>query len=81
MSSAFRATKKFLITPSASGYQTLTSTVDTMGTLLLRPISNRSGQTNQGRLVLLTLGLNDRVVDTLEVSASKLDGGHPVSTA
>ena len=52
-----------------------------MGTLQLRTVTNCSGQTNQGRFVLLTPCLNDRVVDTFQVAASKLDGEHPVRAA
>lgn len=80
MSSAFKAMKNS-ITSFASGHQTLTSTVDTMGTLLLRTISNGRAQTNQGRLVLLALSLDDRVIDTLQVAALKSDRGHPVRAA
>lgn len=39
--------------------------MDTMGTLLLGTVTNGRGQTNQGRLVLLTPCLDDRVVDAL----------------
>ena len=52
-----------------------------MGTLLLRTVTNRSSQTNQCRFVLLTPCLNDRVIDTFQVAASKLDSEHPVRAA
>ena len=52
-----------------------------MGTLLLGTVTNSCGQTNQGRLVLLAPCLDDRVVNTLQVAASKLDKGYPVSVA
>ena len=44
-----------------------------MGALLLRTVTDGSGQTNQGRLVFLPPCLGDRVVYTLQVSALKLD--------
>ena len=64
-----------------SGYQTLTSAVNAMGALLLRTVTNGGGETNQGRLVLLAPCLADRVVDTLQVTASKLDRDHRVRAA
>jgi hypothetical protein len=44
-----------------------------MGALLLRTVTDGSGQTNQGRLVLLAPCLGNRVVDTFQISALKLD--------
>jgi hypothetical protein len=52
--------------------------MDTMGTLLLGTVTNGCGQTNQSRLVLLAPCLDDRVVNTLQVSALKSDKGYPV---
>ncbi len=55
------------------GDQTLTRSVDTVSTLLLRTVTNGSGQTNQCRLVLLATSLGDRVVDCCQVAAKRLD--------
>ena len=55
--------------------------MDTMGTLLLGTVTNGCGKTNQGRLVLLAPCLDNRVVDTLQVAAIKLDKGYPVRIA
>ena len=48
-----------------------TSTVDTVGTLLLGTITNGRAETDEGGLVLLLLGLDDGVVDGLEVTEWK----------
>ena len=54
-------------------WQTLTRSVDTLSALLLRTVTDGGSQTNQRRLVLLALRLNNRVVDTLQVTALKLE--------
>jgi hypothetical protein len=54
--------------------------MDTMGTLLLGTVTNGCGKTNQGRFVLAPC-LDNRVVDTLQVAALKLDKGYLVRVA
>jgi len=53
--------------------QTLTRSVDTVSTLLLRTITDGSGQANQCRLVLLATSLGDRIVDCCQVAEKRLD--------
>jgi hypothetical protein len=55
--------------------------MDTMGTLLLGTVTNDCGKTDQGRLVLLAPCLDDRVVNTLQVTALKFNKGYPVKVA
>lgn len=48
--------------------------MDTVSALLPRTVTNGGGQTNQGRLVFLATRLDDRVVDSFQVTALRLDG-------
>ena len=70
MSSAFRAGR--------GGHQPIvtlarkvlrhTSTVDTVGTLLLGAVTNGGAETDESRLALLLLRLKNGVVDALQVA-------------
>lgn len=51
----------------------LTSTMDTVGTLLLRSETDRSPEADDGGLVLLETGSGDRIVNSSKVAERKSD--------